>query len=183
MTIVPRTGPLSASSALATTSWYQRGKSSAWGVSTGALPLPAMRRHYWPHSRALGPCYRVAIEAADLGDVLGRLVHVVALLVEQRASIAFGLFGGAGLGPLLRGLDAVGDDDLAHSTSASTISSSGTTLTTLPLTNRWPRRRPAAMPTSASRASPGPFTTQPMTATWIGSDSASSARLGLAPRP
>ena len=31
--MVPRTGPLSASSARATTSWYQRGKSSARGVS------------------------------------------------------------------------------------------------------------------------------------------------------
>jgi hypothetical protein len=29
ITIVPRTGPFSASSALARTSWYQRGKSSA----------------------------------------------------------------------------------------------------------------------------------------------------------
>src|SRR5690349_20409526 len=37
MTIVPRTGPLSASSALAITSWYQRGKSSARGVSTRAM--------------------------------------------------------------------------------------------------------------------------------------------------
>ncbi len=35
ITMVPRTGPLSASSALATTSWYQRGKFSDWGVSTG----------------------------------------------------------------------------------------------------------------------------------------------------
>ena len=35
MTIVPRTGPFSASSALATTSWYQRGKSSACGVKAG----------------------------------------------------------------------------------------------------------------------------------------------------
>src|SRR5262249_36442557 len=34
ITIVPRTGPLSASSAFAITSWYQRGKSSACGVST-----------------------------------------------------------------------------------------------------------------------------------------------------
>src|ERR1022692_4099584 len=33
MTIVPRTGPFSAISAPATTSWYQRGKSSARGVS------------------------------------------------------------------------------------------------------------------------------------------------------
>src|SRR4051812_25625768 len=37
ITIVPRTGPLSASSALAITSWYQRGKSSARGVSTRAM--------------------------------------------------------------------------------------------------------------------------------------------------
>src|SRR3954464_12993689 len=37
ITMVPRTGPLSASSALATTSWYQRGKSSDCGVSTGAM--------------------------------------------------------------------------------------------------------------------------------------------------
>src|SRR3954454_5760875 len=41
ITIVPRTGPFSASSALATTSWYQRGKSVAWGVSTGALAMAA----------------------------------------------------------------------------------------------------------------------------------------------
>src|SRR4051812_41719861 len=39
MTMVPRTGPFSASSALATTSWYQRGKSVAWGVRTGALAM------------------------------------------------------------------------------------------------------------------------------------------------
>src|SRR3954469_7027142 len=37
MTMVPRTGPLSASSAFAITSWYQRGKSSARGVSTRAM--------------------------------------------------------------------------------------------------------------------------------------------------
>src|SRR5215213_854805 len=34
MTIVPRTGPLSASSALATTSWYHLGKSSDFAVKT-----------------------------------------------------------------------------------------------------------------------------------------------------
>src|SRR5438132_14306871 len=39
MTIVRRTGPFSASSALATTSWYQRGKSTAWDVSTLALAM------------------------------------------------------------------------------------------------------------------------------------------------
>ena len=37
MTIVPRTGPFSASSALARTSWYQRGKSVSWGVRTLCL--------------------------------------------------------------------------------------------------------------------------------------------------
>src|ERR1700740_3252307 len=37
MTMVPRTGPLSANSAFASTSWYQRGKSSARGVSTRAI--------------------------------------------------------------------------------------------------------------------------------------------------
>src|SRR5674476_977670 len=56
----------------------------------------------------------------------------------------------------------------ASATSASTISSSGTTRTIFPLMNRWPRLRPAAMPRSASRASPGPLTTQPITATWMG---------------
>ena len=34
MTIVPRTGPVSASVAFASTSWYQRGKSAACEVST-----------------------------------------------------------------------------------------------------------------------------------------------------
>src|SRR3954467_8926740 len=39
ITMVPRTGPFSASSALATTSWYHRGKSVAWGVRMGALAM------------------------------------------------------------------------------------------------------------------------------------------------
>ena len=39
MTIVPRTGPFSASSALATTSWYHAGKSSACGVRIGAFAI------------------------------------------------------------------------------------------------------------------------------------------------
>src|SRR6266545_6526926 len=37
MTMVPRTGPVSASSARATTSWYHWGKSSPWGVRTAWL--------------------------------------------------------------------------------------------------------------------------------------------------
>src|SRR5215218_10396551 len=37
MTMLPRAGPVSASSARATTSWYHWGKSSPWGVSTASL--------------------------------------------------------------------------------------------------------------------------------------------------
>src|SRR5436305_15185292 len=43
MTSVPRTGPFSASSALATRSWYHLGKSSDWGVNTA---LAMGRRGY-----------------------------------------------------------------------------------------------------------------------------------------
>jgi hypothetical protein len=59
MTIVPRTGPFSASCALATTSWYQRGKSSAWGVSTRAIA-----RHYARSTVATRPraASRFAVE-------------------------------------------------------------------------------------------------------------------------
>src|SRR5262245_3017791 len=53
MTIVPRTGPLSASSAFATTSWYQRGKSSACAVSTFAIGDGSYTR--LPLPRPLGP--------------------------------------------------------------------------------------------------------------------------------
>ena len=104
------------------------------------------------------------------------LVGVGPLLVEQRGPVGLGLGRrpglGAGQGLVRRPRSWT---IWAHSTSASTISSSGTTLTTLPFTNRWPRLRPAAMPRSASRASPGPFTTQPMTATWMGMSSSLSA--------
>src|SRR3954462_5071382 len=49
ITMVPRTGPLSASCALAIRSWYQRGKSSARSVSTRA-----MTRHPSRGRRATG---------------------------------------------------------------------------------------------------------------------------------
>src|SRR5262245_20460062 len=62
MTIVPRTGPLSASSALLRTSWYQRGKSSARGVRTGGRgmtrgyrrPLPTFWELTRPRRRGAG---------------------------------------------------------------------------------------------------------------------------------
>src|SRR5690606_33326081 len=49
-----------------------------------------------------------------------------------------------------------------------TISDSGTVLMTSPFTKICPLPLPDATPRSASRASPGPFTTQPMTATRSG---------------
>ena len=57
---------------------------------------------------------------------------------------------------------------MASSMRVSTIWDSGTVLTTSPLTKIWPLPLPDATPRSASRASPGPLTTQPMTATRSG---------------
>ena len=57
---------------------------------------------------------------------------------------------------------------IASSISVSTICDSGTVLMTSPLTKIWPLPLPEATPRSASRASPGPFTTQPITATRSG---------------
>ena len=57
---------------------------------------------------------------------------------------------------------------IASSMSVSTIWDSGTVLMTSPLTKIWPLPLPEATPRSASRASPGPLTTQPMTATRSG---------------
>ena len=56
----------------------------------------------------------------------------------------------------------------ASAMSVATISDSGTVLMTSPFTKIWPLPLPDATPRSASRASPGPFTTQPMTATRSG---------------
>ena len=57
---------------------------------------------------------------------------------------------------------------MASSMRVSTIWLSGTVLMTSPLTKIWPLPLPEATPRSASRASPGPLTTQPMTATRSG---------------
>jgi hypothetical protein len=57
---------------------------------------------------------------------------------------------------------------MASSMSVSTMACSGTVLITSPLTKIWPLPLPEATPRSASRASPGPFTTQPITATRSG---------------
>src|SRR5690242_3548398 len=55
MTIVPRTGPFSASCALAITSWYQRGKSSSWETSTLDIRARTLDR-----ARRSGPAPRGA---------------------------------------------------------------------------------------------------------------------------
>src|SRR5690349_17849368 len=83
MTIVPRTSPLSASSALAMTSWYQRGKSSFWGVRIGCF---ATRRSYWRRLRALT---RVRPGVADAAE------QALALLHHHRGQLA--LAGTAGV--------------------------------------------------------------------------------------
>src|SRR5690606_13942458 len=56
----------------------------------------------------------------------------------------------------------------ASSMRVATMSDSGTVLMTWPLTKICPLPLPDATPRSASRASPGPLTTQPMTATRSG---------------
>jgi len=106
---------------------------------------------------------------ADELDLLCAVIGVFALGFDEQAAIGLGLGFGACIPRGETGLDAFGHELSASSTRAATISSSGTTRTIFPLMKRWPRRRPAAMPRSASRASPGPFTTHPMTATWMGS--------------
>ena len=63
---------------------------------------------------------------------------------------------------------------IASSIRVSTIFDSGTVLMTSPFTKIWPLPLPEATPRSASRASPGPLTTQPMTATRSGTSMPSS---------
>src|SRR6478735_3663462 len=81
MTIVPRTGPLSASSALATTSWYQRGKSSDWGVST-VLAMGSILRS-GPHRSTrhfLRPLHRGDHERLPRLPAVGELTGAAGLL-------------------------------------------------------------------------------------------------------
>ena len=155
----------------------------------GSPPSTASRR---PLHRSVGNLWasraKVAHRTPSVGALADELdallagVGVVALLVEEarrgrarpRASAAVEV----GLGRAAASTPCSAMNS-AHSTSASTISSSGTTATFLPLTNRWPRLLPAAMPRSASRASPGPLTTQPMTATWSGISRLVERLLGL----
>src|SRR6478752_10043713 len=79
MTIVPRTGPLSASSALATTSWYQRGKSSDWGVST-VLAMASILGSAWRATRAVNLRHQLlgALHGGD-HEGLPRLTRVCEL--------------------------------------------------------------------------------------------------------
>ena len=81
---------------------------------------------------------------------------------------------------------ALGDEPcsarrMASSIRVSTIWDSGTVAITLPRTKIWPLPLPEATPRSASRASPGPFTTQPMTATRSGTSMPSARRSPLRP--
>src|SRR6476646_2976096 len=106
MTIVPRAGPFSASSAFATTSWYQRGKSSLGEVRTLAIT-----RSYLQASAASG---RSSLDPlVDQVDALFARVRVVALLVEQRVAILVrGGLGSSEVRLRQRPLDAVLVDEL-----------------------------------------------------------------------
>ena len=176
MTIVPRTGPFSASSALATTSWYQRGKSSLGECQDlghrPKLRCEASRRQAGFRRRACGSARRAA---------RWRWRRRPARRAARRGPPPRRPWPRRGRPSTAPRSTPCSSMNSAHSTSASTISSSGTTATFVPLTNRWPRLLPAAMPRSASRASPGPLTTQPITATCSGisrSPNASCASLG-----
>src|SRR5687768_40267 len=120
MTIVPRTGPLSASSALATTSWYQRGKSSAWGVRTGALAMrPEATDSFWgldsARSGRIRTPERGSVGGGALADQLDAGlagVGVGALVVEQGEAVGLGFGGCADVRRGQPGVDALGHQAL-----------------------------------------------------------------------
>src|SRR4051812_30556319 len=74
MTIVPRTGPLSASSAFSRTSWYQRGKSSDWEARTlgrrALVTLATVSMHRrWRLPAGAGPAHPHSRRSLDTGQV------------------------------------------------------------------------------------------------------------------
>src|ERR1700734_3398993 len=109
MTIVPRTGPLSAISARAMTSWYQRGKSSARDTIapllmaaqvTGARRAPRPDR--WPGA---APGLRRRAAAVDDLDLRRSVVGVDARRLQQLAAVRLRLRLGAGVRRRHAGLD------------------------------------------------------------------------------
>src|SRR5919198_1085768 len=87
MTMVPRAGPFSASSARATTSWYHWGKSFPWGVSTALLATAAApprcgfgRLRAYPAGRSAG---NVSAPGSEQG-----VGEVAAVAARQRVVIA-----------------------------------------------------------------------------------------------
>src|SRR4029450_5472107 len=109
MTMLPRAGPFSASSARATTSWYHWGKSSPWGVSTASLatmdPASLSLRGSGGSLLEQGPCQRFAVAAGqrvvvaeDAEDVDHQLAGPVAGLARALADgLQEGREGGVGL--------------------------------------------------------------------------------------
>ena len=73
---------------------------------------------------------------ADHLDALARLIDIGALGLEQGLAVLFRLAFCPGIGRRQTGLDAFGDELSASAMRASTISSSGTTRTILPLMKR-----------------------------------------------
>src|SRR3954452_5781906 len=86
ITMVPRTGPLSASSALAIRSWYQRGKSSDCGVST-VLAMTSILRSGARLSTAVGgllPLHRRHHEGLPGLSTVRELAGTAGLLEDAR---------------------------------------------------------------------------------------------------
>src|SRR5579883_3233480 len=106
MTMVPRTGPFSASSARATTSWYQRGKSAARLVSAPLDPAPWGTPSTVRGARSAGgfpPMAGSDLRDADLGGV------GVVLLAEQLPAVRLGLGRCPGVGGRQPGVHSLGD--------------------------------------------------------------------------
>ena len=91
---MPRTGPLSASSAFAITSWYQRGKSSPWGVRIGGATL--RDRLGQPDARSLRAMELLIVGGGRMGEALlggllgrpGRELAVAEVSAARREELA-----------------------------------------------------------------------------------------------
>src|SRR5262245_27148722 len=129
--------------------------------------------------------------APRLDHLAAQILHELLDVATRRAVLAAGAYEDVGLvlahqAPAPAAALAARRSARNLSTSsrmAVTISFSGTFRTTSPPLKMSPIPRPPATPMSAARASPGPFTSQPITAMWISSlsplNSASTSRASL----
>src|SRR5665213_975115 len=115
MTIVPRTGPLSAISARAITSWYQRGKSSARDT-IAPLPMAAQVTGVPGGSptspRRDPPSVGRGGTPVDGLDLRRGVVRVLTSQVQQRLAVGLRLGLGSGVGGGDPGLGPLGHQSL-----------------------------------------------------------------------